>query len=167
MSDTPPCYCGNPSAFKHCCGPLLSGKAIAKTAEQLMRSRFSAFCSGNIDYLISSHHPSKRKPDDQQTLTHTISQYEWLNLKIKKTSKGLCHDSEGDVEFIATYTQRAQLSQLHENSRFIKENNQWFYLDGDIFARPDKSSNSFRTINVKRNDPCWCGSGKKFKHCHG
>ncbi|HCP28101.1 MAG TPA: hypothetical protein DIT96_00430, partial [Pseudomonas sp.] len=18
-----------------------------------------------------------------------------------------------------------------------------------------------------RNEPCWCGSGKKFKHCHG
>jgi len=18
-----------------------------------------------------------------------------------------------------------------------------------------------------RNDPCWCGSGKKYKHCHG
>ena len=21
--------------------------------------------------------------------------------------------------------------------------------------------------NVGRNDPCWCGSGKKFKKCHG
>jgi len=20
---------------------------------------------------------------------------------------------------------------------------------------------------VGRNDPCWCGSGKKFKFCHG
>jgi uncharacterized protein YecA (UPF0149 family) len=21
--------------------------------------------------------------------------------------------------------------------------------------------------NIGRNDPCWCGSGKKFKKCHG
>jgi preprotein translocase subunit SecA len=20
---------------------------------------------------------------------------------------------------------------------------------------------------IGRNDPCWCGSGKKFKKCHG
>ena len=23
------------------------------------------------------------------------------------------------------------------------------------------------TEKIGRNDPCWCGSGKKFKHCHG
>jgi preprotein translocase subunit SecA len=23
------------------------------------------------------------------------------------------------------------------------------------------------TENIGRNDPCWCGSGKKFKKCHG
>lgn len=23
------------------------------------------------------------------------------------------------------------------------------------------------THKIGRNDPCWCGSGKKFKHCHG
>ncbi|MBA3333442.1 MAG: SEC-C domain-containing protein, partial [Actinobacteria bacterium] len=21
--------------------------------------------------------------------------------------------------------------------------------------------------DLGRNDPCWCGSGKKFKKCHG
>ena len=24
-----------------------------------------------------------------------------------------------------------------------------------------------REKNIGRNDPCWCGSGKKFKRCHG
>lgn len=24
-----------------------------------------------------------------------------------------------------------------------------------------------RSVNIGRNDPCTCGSGKKFKHCHG
>lgn len=30
-------------------------------------------------------------------------------------------------------------------------------------ARPRGSDNK----KIGRNDPCWCGSGKKFKHCHG
>jgi preprotein translocase subunit SecA len=24
-----------------------------------------------------------------------------------------------------------------------------------------------QTEQIGRNDPCWCGSGKKFKKCHG
>ncbi len=126
-----------------------------------MRSRFSAFCSANIDYLINSHHPSKRQPDDRQTLTETINQCQWLNLKIKRCSQGLESDNTGEVEFIATYQQQGQLFQLHENSRFIKEDGRWFYLDGDV-SDPKPTQ-----LKPGRNDNCWCGSGKKFKKCHG
>ncbi|AHE99267.1 preprotein translocase subunit SecA [Thioalkalivibrio paradoxus] len=40
---------------------------------------------------------------------------------------------------------------------------------GQQRGEADDSSQPFRREGPKlgRNDPCWCGSGKKFKHCHG
>lgn len=31
---------------------------------------------------------------------------------------------------------------------------------------PSKPSSNLQTVKPQRNDPCWCGSGKKYKHCH-
>lgn len=103
-----------------------------------MRSRFSAFCTANIDYLINTHHPSKRHANDQQELANIITQCEWLQLKIISCKQGNNTDIQGEVEFIATYTQQGQLAQLHEKSRFVKEGEQWFYLDGNIFDHNNK-----------------------------
>ena len=125
-----------------------------------MRSRYSAFCTKNADYLITSHHPSKRATNDKQELEASFNQSEWLKLTIVSASNGLSEDTEGEVEFIATYRQQDVLSNLRERSRFVKENSQWFYLDG----LTQETSNSTKR---QRNDPCWCGSGKKFKKCHG
>ncbi|WP_101759851.1 YchJ family protein [Oceanicoccus sp. KOV_DT_Chl] len=152
------CHCDLPQPFEQCCEPIIKGLHTATTAEQLMRSRFSAFCTGNIDYLIASHHPSKRHANDQQELANTIALCEWLQLKIVRCNQGAVTDSHGEVEFIATYTQQGKLATLHENSRFVQEDNQWFYLDGDIL----ESNHQFKP---GRNDPCFCGSGKKFKKC--
>jgi SEC-C motif domain protein len=60
------------------------------------------------------------------------------------------------VEFAAFY-KNSKIEQLHENSKFIYENGQWYYLDG-ILLDP---------IKITRNEPCWCGSIKKYKKCHG
>ncbi len=35
---------------------------------------------------------------------------------------------------------------------------------GSVATRPVVNSEH---QNIGRNDPCWCGSGKKFKRCHG
>jgi len=161
MNNDHRCWCGNPTTPDSCCGRILDATVNAQTAEQLMRSRFSAFCCANIDYLIASHHPSKRQADDQQSLADTISQCEWLHLSIVNNRDGKAHDDQGSVEYIATYTQQGELFQLHEDSKFIKENDRWFYLEGTIIGSgPVK-------IKIGRNDPCWCRSGKKFKKCHG
>ena len=165
MPNEKTCFCCSQQPFAQCCEPLLLGESKAKTAQQLMRSRFSAFCSGNIPYLIASHHPSKRQADDEQDLAETLQHCEWLSLKIESTKQGLSTDTAGEVEYIATYTQQGadgkpSLSTLHENSRFIREDSEWFYLDGDIFATPNE-------VKLGRNNPCWCGSNKKFKKCHG
>lgn len=129
-----------------------------------MRSRFSAFCRSNIDYLIASHHPSQRRPDDRMQLAETLNECEWLNLTIIDAPQVRPDQSQGIVEFTASYLRRGKKALLHERSNFIKEQGKWFYLDGSILETPPNKS----TLQKQgRNDPCQCGSGKKYKHCHG
>lgn len=150
------CPCGSKKAEKYCCGMYLSGKKKPDTAEQLMRSRYTAFYRGNVDYLVATVHPDSRTPKDREELTSTIDQTEWLGLKIIDTQKGKKQDRQGIVEFEAVF-QVDEPRQLHERSRFIKIENRWFYVDGDILPG---------TV-PKPKELCWCGSGKKFKQCHG
>jgi SEC-C motif domain protein len=103
-----------------------------------MRSRYTAFTRSNIDYLITTLHPKSRRPDDKGSLRQTIQQTQWVKLTVLKTQKGQPADKTGIVEFVAEYrdTQAmgfaaAEVKQLHERSRFIREHNQWFYVDGD------------------------------------
>ena len=126
------------------------------TAEALMRSRYVAYREGNVDYLVATRHPSKRRFDDRITLLKSVKATSWESLTIVATRQGCQNDTSGYVEFMAVYSQ-PEWGQLHERSKFVKENGCWFYLDGEMLP----------PILPKRNQPCWCGSGKKFKHCHG
>ena len=129
-----------------------------------MRSRFCAFYLAGkqlsmIDYLFDTHHPDFREDNEKQSLATNTGQQEWLSLKIIGSTKGGPKDDKGTVEFTAFFRQPDNPDtplQLHENSNFIKENDRWFYTDGKILP-PTK---------LKRNDTCWCGSGKKLKQCH-
>jgi SEC-C motif-containing protein len=129
-----------------------------------MRSRFSAFCIGHVDYLISTHHPSQRRDDDRAQLAASLNHCQWLELSIIHCQQGSTDQQHGEVEFIASYRQDGQLAQLHERSRFVKEQGRWFYLHGDILETAQSTS---KPSKPGRNQPCHCGSGKKFKHCHG
>jgi len=176
------CWCGSRRAFSSCCESYLNQMAIAPTAEALMRSRYSAFCTGNVDYLMATHRPSAQlaqqsDADERTQLDRSIKRTQWINLLIIKTQRGQKKDKTGRVEFVAAYQPKSSplididvdatvrsprdlsplsISQLHENSRFIREQGQWFYTDGDML--PD--------YQPKRSHPCWCGSGKQYKHCH-
>lgn len=156
------CYCGSGLALSSCCEPLLQGQQQAETAEQLMRSRYSAFCTHNIDYLIATHHPSKHETDDREQLRQTLAGCKWMQLKIIQAQQGLVNDQQGTVEFIAVYEEKKQLFQLCEKSSFVKEDGHWFYLDGEV-----SNSHEAQMVKLGRNEPCWCGSGKKHKRCHG
>lgn len=149
------CPCGSRKKYQYCCEKYLLGKALPETAEQLMKSRYAAFCQGNIEYLIATLHPNKRTERDRQELTKTINNITWLNLTIIETNQGHKNDKVGFVEFVAAF-KTTEIRQLHERSKFIKANGKWFYVEGDIL--PDFIPNS--------NDKCWCGSGKKYKKCH-
>jgi len=122
-----PCPCGNGAGYGHCCGPLHDG-AEAATAEQLMRSRYSAYVLRREDYLLASWHadtrPASLRLASQQPLPT------WLGLEIRQ------HHTDGDhatVEFVARYRLGGGRAQRqHETSRFVREDGRWFYLDGEL-----------------------------------
>lgn len=154
------CFCGSGLDYADCCEPLHLGNKKAQTAEQLMRSRYSAFCTKNADYLIATHHSSKRKNTDKVDLERNFATAQWLGLNIVATEKGLANDEQGVVEFDARFMQNNAISSLREASQFVKENGQWYYLEGAL--KPIAQNQK-----LGRNDACYCGSGKKFKKCHG
>ena len=130
----PLCPCGSQIRYPDCCDVYLRGKAIAPTAEALMRSRYSAYSKRDIEYLIQTQYPKKRKNTDRPMLLKTITNTNWMGLTVLKTQKGGVNDRRGIVEFVALYRGlelTAPIYQLHERSRFIKEDGVWFYQDGD------------------------------------
>lgn len=153
MSDSSRCPCNSGLLYKECCQPLHLNKSVAEDAEKLMRSRYSAFQLGLVDYLLDTLHPSKRHPGERQALQESVNNTQWLGLKIldHKSANNLA-----EVEFVAFY-EDDPVGQLHERSRFTREAGRWFYHDGLFLP----------AVKLGRNENCFCGSGRKFKQCHG
>ena len=117
-------------SYAACCLPFHHGKAKPETAEQLMRSRFSAYFFRLVDYLVDTTHPRTREPGLKRALEKTIHQVNWSFLTILATSKGGPDDSTGKVEFVAEYFLNGEPHELHERSRFKRFKGAWKYLDG-------------------------------------
>jgi SEC-C motif-containing protein len=158
------CPCGSGKNYSECCEPLIKGKLSAKTAEELMRSRYSAYVKKEIAYIIDTILPEKQTTLDEQGIRRWSENAQWQKLQILNTEDGGQNDAEGKVEFIAHYIDKGQTSKHHEIGKFTKYNDRWYYNDAEIPA----PQQVVRTEpKVKRNDPCSCGSGKKFKKCCG
>lgn len=157
------CPCGSKRAYSECCENLHKGEN-ATTAEALMRARYSAFEKNEINYLSKTHKPGTEDFDEDEARAWATNST-WKGLEIVSTKNGLESDSEGIVEFKALYTDAEGKDIIHhEISNFIKIENQWFYSEGQIVgAGPLVRA----TPKVGRNEPCPCGSGKKFKKCCG
>lgn len=151
------CPCGSGKNFENCCGPYLAGDATPPTAEATMRSRYVAYTIKDNDYLLKTWHESTRPQDELPAADDNVT---WTGLQILATQDGLEHDHQGVVEFRAKCRVNDSASGLDEASDFVKENGQWYYVDGHAIS-PVKSN------KVGRNDPCPCGSGKKYKKCCG
>ncbi|MET7773268.1 YchJ family metal-binding protein [Nocardia sp. NPDC005366] len=127
MTQSQPCPCRRGEPFDECCGPVLAGQRSAPSAEALMRSRYTAFAVGDVDYLLRSWHSTRRPRDldldpDQR----------WLYLDIVRSERGGPFDDAGTVEFVAHYRADGVRGSLHEVSRFVREDGAWVYLDGVI-----------------------------------
>ena len=157
------CPCGTNKDYANCCEPIHNDHAKAKTPEQLMRSRYSAHVKHLVDYVVATYHPSCEAQMQREAIQQSVES-EWCELEVVKVEDGV-HAQEGFVTFKAYFTEQGIKHCLEERSRFIRENDLWYYIDGTFPNSPslDKSANS----KVGRNDPCTCGSGKKYKKCCG
>lgn len=123
------CPCKSRETYGNCCQPFHLGRAKPATAEQLMRSRYSAYFFRLVDYLVATTHPDTREPDLKTRLEETIHETNWRFLTILGSSKGGPEDKVGKVEFVAEYFEDGQLRELHERSRFKRYKGAWKYLD--------------------------------------
>jgi len=154
------CPCGSGREAAQCCEAKLLGTQQAETAEQLMRSRYTAFCKGDFEYLKRTHHASTLPVYEKAT--EAADQPLWTGLEILSTELGGPNDTVGWVDFIARFNALGTDQAMREKSRFVKENGVWLYVDGKNLAVKHN-----KTAPPGRNEPCPCGSGKKYKKCCG
>ena len=119
------CPCGG-ATYRECCEPVLDGVRVAATAEELMRSRYTAYAVHHADHIFRTWHPRTR-PDRQPV----DPEVDWLSLRILRVEGGGPNDSTGVVEFIARSSGPLGRGELHEVSRFARRAGRWFYVAGD------------------------------------
>ncbi len=154
------CPCGSSLLFESCCQLFITREKAPTTAEQLMRSRFSAYATKNGQYIYDTYGQIQQKEQTLATIQSWANECQWLALKVHKSSQNM-------VDFSAYYVVDNILCELREKSNFALEQKQWRYLDGEILAHQELAT-------VKRNEICPCNNyptawsakqGKKFKHC--
>lgn len=139
-------------SYAQCCEPLHNGTP-AETAEHLMRSRYSAYALNKFEYLITTHYPRHRPSELEASLSNTFRHTQWLGLNILDVQRGTRKDDSGIVAFIARFRDQNGDGSLYERSIFKHDGDRWFYVNG--------------RDQPERNEPCYCGSGRKYKKCHG
>ena len=158
------CHCGSGQTYDACCGPILNGQRDAPTAEALMRARYSAYVEQQIDFLGDTLHPDHRADWDRDATRKWAEQSSWQGLEIRRTQGGGEQDEEGQVEFLARFEEGGEPRLHHENSLFRRHGGRWYYVSGDL---PKPTTLRKAEPKVGRNEPCPCGSGRKYKKCCG
>ncbi|GLS27618.1 UPF0225 protein [Marinibactrum halimedae] len=126
-----------------------------------MRARYSAYESGNVQFILDTWHPDHRFEEDIDDIREFANSNEWLELRVLKT-QGMPRHATGmqaSVEFVAFFRQKGQqgFNQHHEKSTFRFLEGHWYFVEGKPMP----------PIKLNRNDSCPCGSGKKYKICCG
>ncbi|WP_114970681.1 YchJ family protein [Rhodoferax ferrireducens] len=122
----PACTCGSGRPYAACCGPWHAGLAEgvhAPNPEALMRSRYSAFVLGFVDYLRATWHPSTAPGE------LALSPVKWLGLEVRRAQ---VDGDAGVVEFVARCREGGRAQRLHETSRFVRQQGRWYYIDGQM-----------------------------------
>lgn len=149
------CFCGSQQLYADCCEPFHLKTKQPQTPEQLMRARYSAYAVKNAAFVRESYATEKQAENSLSEIKDFATSCRFINLTVLDSGY---NDETGFVKFKAHYFYQDLYCELAEHSRFIKEDEQWRYLDGEITPVAD--------IKVKRNDTCPCGSNKKYKKCH-
>ena len=128
-----------------------------------MRSRYTAHVKRDFDHIMGTHDPATRGAVDEAQTGTWAQQSEWRGLTIIETKAGGLSDQDGTVTFAARYHARGKDMTHHEVSRFRKIDGRWFYVDG----RTTRGAPVRAEAKPERNAACPCGSGSKYKRCHG
>ncbi|MCW8327516.1 SEC-C domain-containing protein [Photobacterium sp. SDRW27] len=170
------CPCGSQKELANCCQPIHQVPTRAQHPEQLMRARYSAHVLGLVDFVVATYHPSCEAEQYREAIADSVHS-QWLGLEV--ISSEIADNGEGFVEFKAYYQDGEEEFCLHERSRFLREpagnEMQWYYIDGEYPHQPNEVPEATVSVStvpavsdkVGRNDPCPCGSGKKYKKCCG
>ena len=161
-TDACPCQAG--PTYAECCQDFHRKERWPEDPVTLMRSRYSAFAAGEVGFLVDSLDSSKRSDVDEKELGEWSRGSDWLGLRILESAGGGPDDDEGTVEFEAHYKVKESGEEVHHRERatFRRRDGVWYFLDGKVRGgEPIQNTEE----KVGRNDPCPCGSGKKFKKC--
>jgi SEC-C motif-containing protein len=127
------CLCGMPHPYAECCELIISGKREAATCLELMRSRYVAYTTANVDYLMQSHHSDTRPLRERKQIKKWAESVQWMGLVILNTQGGEIFEDTGYVEFRALYLEDGKMQEIHEKSFFKRENQKWVYVSGVHF----------------------------------
>ena len=152
MHSMAPCPCGSDLTLGDCCGPFHAG-APAPDAERLMRSRYSAYVLGLIDYLVVTTALAQQARLDREALTAWSLGSRWQGLQVLEHSATPGDPAHAWVSFVARWEDGRGAHRHEERSGFVQRDGRWFFLDPTVRPLPG------------RNDACLCGSGAKFKKC--
>lgn len=160
---TDTCPCASGKTFVECCQPVIAGKRQAQTASELLRARYSAFVSADIDFIVETHHPSTRDQVTRESIEEWSTGSEWRGLEIHSEDDGDDADTS-IIMFTVRYDVDGVPQEHFERSIFHRDGGSWFFLNSD-----EGKQETIRREEPKvgRNEPCPCGSGKKYKRCHG
>jgi SEC-C motif-containing protein len=122
------CPCGSGRDYAQCCEPFHQGKSVPLTAEQLMRSRYSAYKKKLATYLLETWAETTRPGQIEFD-----ADIQWVKLNIMHCRKGRAQDSKGWVTFVAHYEQQGKRFEMQEKSEFIRNaQGRWVYLKGEV-----------------------------------
>jgi SEC-C motif-containing protein len=159
------CPCGSGLELSACCGPIIDGSRFAATPEALMRSRYSAYALQKTEHILATHDPETRDDVDDAATRDWAARTTWQSLEIVDSKDGGPNDDHGEVEFIARFAdEKGRELSHHERSTFVRREGRWYFVDG---VTPKQAPQKRSEPKVGRNEPCPCGSGKKYKKCHG
>jgi SEC-C motif-containing protein len=157
VTDLQECPCGG-GEFAHCCRPVIDGEVRASKPEQLMRARYSAYATGAIEFLGKSNHSKTRGQFDPESAGRWSRDSHWLGLTILGSDSS--SPDRAHVNFEARYEDKDGVAVIHrERSLFEREDGEWRFVSGGAIPAVSQK--------IGRNEPCPCGSGKKFKKCCG
>jgi len=156
------CPCGSKKSLTECCETIIQGKQPAKTPEALMRSRYTAYALGDMEYIAETMRGEATKAFDPKSALEWSQNATWLGLEVIDAPSIKEDENVGFVEFIAHYIYNHKQQSVHERSEFHRENQCWYYVTGTPGRKkPQKAE------KIGRNDACPCESGKKYKKCCG